>query len=137
ISNVAVNDQPGTTSIAIDETAAVGGGAPTTSSTSLPVAKFPVQFSLSDLVVTPPEVAFGGDASVMWSGTKADQATYMLQYPGVAPFKVSNVGPYPASNLTIFPAVFTLTVSLTVPGQDQPLIVQKQAIVEERLQLAI
>jgi hypothetical protein len=137
ISNVAVNDQPGTTSIAIDETAAVGGGAPATSSTSLPVAKFPVQFSLSDLVVTPPEVAFGGDASVMWSGTQADQATYMLQYPGVAPFKVSNVGPYPASNLTIFPAVFTLTVSLTVPGQDQPLIVQKQAVVEEKPQLAI
>jgi hypothetical protein len=137
ISNVPVNDQPGTASIAIEETAAVGGGAPTTSSTTVPAAKFPVQFSLSDLVATPPAVAFGGSVSVMWTGSQADNATYALQYPGVAPINVANVGPYQAGNLTIFPAVFTLTVSLTVPGQDQPVIVQKQAVVEEKPQLGI
>jgi hypothetical protein len=137
IANVAVNDQPGTANISITETAAAGNGAPVTSSTSLPVAKFPTQFALSDLVATPPEVAFGGSVSVMWTGTQAGNATYTLQYPGVSPFTVANVGPYQAANLTIFPAVFTLTVSLTVPGQDQPLIVQKQAVVLETPQLGI
>jgi hypothetical protein len=137
IADVAVNDQPGTTNISIDETAAVGSGTPVKSSTSLPAAKFPAQFSLSDLVVTPNEVAFGGSASVMWTGTQADQVTYTLQYPGVAPIDVPNVGPYQAVNLTIFPAVFTLTASLTVPGQDQPAIVEKQATAAQAPQLKI
>jgi hypothetical protein len=139
IANVAVNDQPGTTNLFIDETAAVGGGAPVTSSTSVPVGKFPAQFSLSPLVATPTEVAFGGSTSLMWTGTNADGATYALDYPGAPqhPIPVTNVGPYQASNLTIFPTTFTLTVSLTVPGQDQPVIVQQQATVDKIPQVAI
>jgi hypothetical protein len=139
IANLAVNGQPGTTHISIDETAAVGGGAPVLSSTSLSVGKFPTQFSLSDLVATPTEVAFGGSASVMWSGTQADQASYTLDFPGAPqhPINVTNVGPYQANNLTIFPAVFTLKVSLTVPGQDAPAAVQKQATVVQAPELKI
>jgi hypothetical protein len=133
IANVTVNEKPGTADISITETAAAGSGNPVTDNTSLPAAKFPVQFSLSDLVVTPAQVAYDGTASVMWTGTQADGATYTLDYPNAPthPVNVSNVGPYAANNLTIFPAVFTLTVSLTVPGQDQPLIVQRQATVTQ------
>jgi hypothetical protein len=139
IANVAVNDQPGTANISIAETAAVGGSAPTTSYTSLPVAKFPVQFSVSDLSVTPTEVPYGGSASVMWTGTQAEGATYTLDYADAPshPINVANIGPYQANNMTSFPEVFTLTVSLTVPGQDQPLTVQKQAAVSETPQLGI
>jgi hypothetical protein len=138
IVNVAVNAQPGTTNLFIDETA-VQGGASQTTSTSLPVAKFPAQFALSDLVVTPTVVAYGGAASVMWTGTKAEAATYTLDWQDAPthPVPVTNVGPYPATNLTIFPAVFTLTVSLTVPGQDQKVTVQRQATVTETPSVSI
>jgi hypothetical protein len=131
IAAVAVNNQPGTADISISETAAAGGGPPATSNTSLPAAKFPAQFALSDLTVTPPQVAYGGATSVNWTGTQANNASYTLQYSGVDPVNVSNVGPYQAANLTIFPVVFTLTVSLSVPGQDAPVIVQKQATVTQ------
>jgi hypothetical protein len=137
IANVAINNQPGTAQIVIDETAALAGGSPANTSMSLPAAKFPAQFSLSDLVATPPEVAFGGSSSLMWTGTQVEGAKYTLQYPGSGLINVTNVGPYPATNLTIFPAVFTLTVSIAVPGEDQPLIVQKQATVAQAPELRI
>jgi hypothetical protein len=129
IAGLLVNDQPGTAHVSIAETAAVAGGTPAQSTTSLSAVKFPPQFSLSDLVVTPPEVASGGSVSVMWSGPQSGNATYTLQYPGVGPISVPNVGPYQAANLTTFPAVFTLTVTRLVPGQDQPAVVQRQAVV--------
>jgi hypothetical protein len=133
IANVAVNDQPGTADIFISETAALGSGAPTTSSTSRPAAKFPVQFSVSDLTVTPTQVPYGGSASVMWTGTQAQAATYTLDWPQAPthPVNVTNVGPHPAPNLTIFPTVFTLTVSLELPGHDQKVTLQKQAMVTQ------
>jgi hypothetical protein len=137
IANVAVNDQPGTVEIVIDETAALGGGNPANNNTKIPLAKFPGQFSLSDLVATPTQVPFGGSASLMWTGTQIEQATYTLQYPGSGPVNVSSVGPYKAENLTVFPAVFTLTVSLTVPGQDAPATAQKQTTVVQAPELKI
>jgi hypothetical protein len=139
IANVAVNEKPGTADISISETAAAGGGSPTTSGTSLPAAKFPQQFSLSDLVVTPTQVAFGGSVSVMWTGTQAEAATYTLDWPEAPthPVGVTNVGPYQATGLTVFPAVFSLTVSLTVPGQDAAVTVQKQATVTETPKVGI
>jgi hypothetical protein len=140
IASVAVNEQPGTANLFIDETAALGGGSPVESTMSLPVAKFPIQFWLSDLVATPTQVAFGGSCSLMWNGTQADQATYTLSYLGSAgsvSVPVGNLGPYQATNLTIFPVTFSLTVSLIVPGQDQPVVVQKQANVDEIPQVAI
>jgi hypothetical protein len=139
IADVAVNDQVGTTDLFIDETAAVGSGSPGQNRTSLPVAKFPTQFSLSDLTATPPLVAYNGSVSLMWGGTNADGATYTLDWPDAPthPVNVTNVGPYQASNLTSLPETFTLQVSLTVQGQDQPLIVQKQATVQETAHLAI
>jgi hypothetical protein len=139
IANVAINAQPGIANISISETAAAGGGSPVLSSTSLPAAKFPVQFSVSDLTVTPTEVPYGGSVSVMWTGTQVEAATYTLDWPDAPthPVPVANVGPYQANNLTIFPAVFTLTVSLTVPGQDQPLIVQRQATVTQTPKVGI
>jgi hypothetical protein len=136
IAAVSVNAQPGIATVSIDETAALGGGNATNNKAPLPLAKFPVQFALSDLVATPTEVAFGGSSSLMWTGTP-NGATYTLQYPGSGPMPVSAAGPYVAANLTIFPAVFTLTVSLTVPGQDQPLVVQKQTTVTEAPKLRI
>jgi hypothetical protein len=139
IDNVAVNDQPGTTHLFIDETAALGDGSPATRSASLPVAKFPMQFSLTDLTVSPIEVPFGGSATLMWTGSTADQASYTLDYPGAPehPIPVTNVGPYTANNLTIFPAFFTLAVTITLPGQDAPVTAQKQATVSKTPELEI
>jgi hypothetical protein len=134
---IAVNDQPGTTMIRIDETASSASDpTPSTRCILLPVAKFPVQFSVSNLVITPAEVAFGGSTSVMWTGTPA---TYMLEYPGCPPGgkPVSNVGPFEMQDLTSFPAVFTLTASLSVPGQDEPLVLQRQKAAELLPQLKI
>jgi len=134
---ILVNGEPGTTMIRIDETASSASDpTPATRCILLPVAKFPVDFSVSDLLITPAEVAFGGSTSVMWTGTPA---TYMLEYPGCPPGgkPVSNVGPFEMQDLTSFPAVFTLTASLSVPGQDEPLVVQRQKVAELLPQLKI
>jgi hypothetical protein len=134
---IAVNAEPGTTMIRIDETASSASDpTPLSRCVMLPIAKFPVQFSVSNLVITPAEVPFGGSCSVMWTGTPA---TYMLEYPGCPPGgkQVSNVGPFGMQDLTTFPAAFTLTVSLSVPGQDEPLVLQRQKVAEMVPQLKI
>jgi hypothetical protein len=134
INNVAVNDEPGTFEILIEETAALGDGPATTGSKSFALTKVPAEFSLSGLSVTPAYVRSGDSVSVMWSGSQADQASYTLDYPEAPehPIPVSNAGPYTATGLTVLPSVFTLNVTLTVPGKDQPVIVQKQATVSEK-----
>jgi hypothetical protein len=131
------NDQPGTATITIAEAASSPSQPSQTRTATIAVPKFPTRFSLSDLVATPDEIPFGGSVSLTWTGTQIAGATYKLQSPGSQPVTVGNTGPYAVPSLKIFPAVFTLTVSLTVPGQDDPLTVQKQTTVMQEPKLRI
>jgi hypothetical protein len=130
VTGITVNDEPGTCSITITEDASAPGKPRATRSTAIPVAKFPATFHLSDLTVTPPSVTSGGSAVLLWQGSPA---VYTLSYDpdgnGAKPHVVGSSGPYTAPNLTAPVVVFTLTAQVTVPGQDQPLVIQRQAVV--------
>jgi hypothetical protein len=129
-SSIAVNGEPGTCTLAIAESASSPAKPQQNRTTGIALAKFPAQFALGDLTVTPPSVAPGGSVSLMWTGSPA---TYVLSYDpdgnGTRTYPVGASGPYTAANLTAPIVVFTLTVTVTVPGQDQPLVTQRQAIV--------
>jgi len=133
LAGLTVNAQVGTAMLVVDETA---------STRTVPVAdrlgqidlpKFPAQFFVSDLSASPLDVPAGGATTLMWTGAAA--ATYTLKYqpadqgtPVSQP--VGNTGPYTAAGLTRSGMVtFTLVVQVAVPGQDQPLTVQRQAAV--------
>ncbi|HST57068.1 MAG TPA: hypothetical protein VLK84_00180 [Longimicrobium sp.] len=129
-----VNGQPGTATVAIDETAAFAGQAPAERSSSIPLPKFPPQFQVSELSAGALVVDAGGAATLLWTGTPA---TYRMQYsPGNGPrvdVPVGNTGPYTTQPLFRTPnVVFTLSVSVAVPGQDQPLVTQRQLAVDVR-----
>jgi hypothetical protein len=126
--DVALNDQPGTTTIRIDETASSAEHARSDRSASLDLTKFPAEFALSELRAEPAEIAPGGSVQLMWTGSPA---TYALSYDasGDSPVTetVSNVGPLTVKNLTNAAGVtFTLTATLTVAGRDDPFVVERQ-----------
>lgn len=127
---IAVNDQAGTCSVWVGEDASSPAKPAAYRTTTIPVAKFPATFMLSDLAATPPSVTSGGSAVLLWNGS---QATYVLTYDpdgnGAVPHVVGNSGPYTAPNLTAPVVVFTLTATVAVPGQDSPLVIQRQTVV--------
>jgi len=133
LSGFTVNAEPGTTMVKIDETASSDSQPSATRTAKFLVPKFPVQFQLSDLTLTDPptpEIPYDGSATLMWTGT-GDQVSYTLEYqpaddgPVMSP-SIGSTGPYTAENLTRTGSVtFTLTAIVTVPGQDQPLIVTR------------
>lgn len=134
LAGVQVNEQPGTTGVAIDETAAWVDGAAMEQSTGLPLAKFPGQFQVSELRADRLAVDAGGTVELQWAGTAA---TYHIQYsPGDGPpvhEEVGPTGPYTSRLLHRTPnVVFTLVVSVAVPGQDHPLVLQRQLAVDVR-----
>jgi WD40 repeat protein len=127
--NVAVNDQPGITTVRIDEVASSPARASGAAYTTFPLAKFPPQFTLGELNVQPAEVSYGGSALLSWQGSPA---TYTIAYDpdgtGLQTFPVGDVGPYSTLSLTNPVGVdFTLTASITVPGSDEPLTVPRYA----------
>jgi hypothetical protein len=133
---ITVNDQPGTCTIAITEAASAPGKPAAVRTTGIAVQKFPETFTLSGLTVTPTAIGRGGSTVLLWTGsatTSSLPVRYTLQYDpdgnGQQTFAVGASGPYNAINLTAPVVVFTLTATVPVPGQDQPLIVQRQAIV--------
>jgi DNA-binding beta-propeller fold protein YncE len=118
--------------VEIGETASSPSQPSSFRTSSIPLSKFPTRFELSSLSAIPTQIAPGGSTLLMWRGSPA---TYTLSYnpSGATPVvvNVANTGPYTASNLTKAPSVtFTLQASLTVPGQDQPLVLQRQATVD-------
>ena len=127
--SVAVNAEPGTCALAVAEDASSPAKPRQSRSTSVALAKFPPQFALSALTLTPASVAPGGSVSLMWTGSPA---TYVLSYDpdgnGTRSVAVGASGPFDAQRLTAPIVVFTLTVTVTVPGQDQPLVTQRQAV---------
>jgi hypothetical protein len=126
---ITVNDQPGTCAVTITEQASAPGKPVANRTTTIALAKFPPSFALSELSVAPPAVAFGGTAFVFWTGSPA---TYTLSYDpdgdGTQTVGVDARGAYPATGLTAPVVVFTLTASVTVPGQDHALTFHRQAV---------
>jgi hypothetical protein len=131
------NGQPGTAPVTIGETASAPSQPSKTRTATIAVTKFPAQFRLGDLIVTTPQnhdVPEGDTATLMWSG-QGSGVTYTMAYQPTdngAPVNdgVGSTGPYTSKPLTRAGSVtFTLTASVTVPGQDQPLIVQRQQTV--------
>jgi hypothetical protein len=131
------NGETGTATITVSETASSPSQPSAARTATIPVAKFPTQFRLGDLTVTEPEnhdVPAGGTATLMWIG-QGDGVTYTMDYQPADAGKpvsdpVGSTGPYTSQPLTRSGGVtFTLTASVAVPGQDQPLIAQRQQTV--------
>ena len=136
---VGTNDQPGTATIEIDETASTQDDPDHVRSTTVDVGKFPAGFSLSSLTSVPPErlhIPYGKTATLMWTATGEGVACTLEYQPTDDPdwvtTNVANVGPVTSLPLSRSESVvFTLTAQVDVLGQDQPLVAQSQ------LQLAI
>jgi len=143
-SGVEVNDQPGTTLVDIREDAAYEDEPPAeVRKAELPLAKFPRQFQVSELNADKLGVDPGKTVKLQWTGTpstsdprKGPVVTYHIQYsPGnrkePVDEEVWNEGPYTSVPLFRLPyVVFTLVVSVVVPDQSEPLVVQRQRVVE-------
>ncbi|HKS27371.1 MAG TPA: hypothetical protein VJS44_06100 [Pyrinomonadaceae bacterium] len=129
ISNIKVNQQPGTTEMVITEKTSSGTAAQT-----LALSKFPPQFSTGDLTANPDIVEKGQSTVLTWSGTSG--ATYELQYVDgdgntVTIMQTEDGQPLPATgsytitNLQENPTVFYLIVTMQVAGEDTPLVVKR------------
>lgn len=126
-----VNGQVGTTAVTVDETASSASQPLADRTGTIALPKFPPQFTLGDLTAHPLEVNAGDAVTLNWSGSPA---TYRLEFnpgSGSQSVPVESAGPYVAQDLERYPeVVFTLVVSYPVPGQDQPVVAQKQASVQ-------
>jgi hypothetical protein len=104
-----------------------------------PIGKFPIDFSVSDLTATPPEVPVDGSTVLSWVGSPG--AIYEITYGGKRvtkyadgtllqpndrfPNTTAGDPPLTVHNRT----TFTLTVTYTPPGGSDPAIVQRQVTV--------
>jgi hypothetical protein len=134
------NAQPGTASVTLRETASDDGGPQQQGTGAFSVSKFPIDFSLSDLQAVPPEkldIPSGQPASLNWTAIGAGVSCTLTYQPSDAGPTVSvsvpNIpagGVYATEPLTrAGSVVFTLIAKVSILGQDQPLIVQKQLVV--------
>jgi hypothetical protein len=133
LSKMKVNKEPGTASLLITETASSPTADPPQPqddrTTSLPLAKFPLEFKVSDLMFAPdPPLDFGGSVTLSWVGTEG--ATYELRYEGCSPDPITQTKDNPPQPLPFNgnykiddlekDTTFYLHVKLVVPGQDNP-----------------
>ena len=129
-----INDQPGTAAIGITETASTGGQPAQDRHASIDVYKFPVAFALGTLTCDPDDIPWNGSTTLTWSGT-GEHVTYTLGYrPGdggdLVSVPVPAAGPWPVHHLTrTGGVVFTLTATMTIPGQDAPIVAKRQTTV--------
>jgi hypothetical protein len=135
--DVAVNETPGTTA-PVQVTAITGDSKdPVTETFSQPLEKFPAQFSLDDPTQDPTTpIPWGGEVTLKWTGT-ADPA-----YPPACTLDRSDSGGgtgWPQKGLGVSGScdvtnltpdgefvLFTLTATMAVPGQSEPLVAQRQ-----------
>ena len=138
--NIKVNQEPGTTPMMITEVTTTSGGSTSTGTQTINLAKFPPQFFVAPLQASPLNVAVGQSTMLMWSGTGG--ATYVIQYAdadgnivtiahpkGEPDLPLPSTGSYTVDDLQANPTVFTLVVTMQLPGNDSPLQVQRQVIV--------
>lgn len=105
--NIIPNDQVGTAQICITEDTGE------TATTSIPVSKFPPQFSVSDLKATPPNLDPGGSTTLSWNGSEG--ASYAIAFGSTTVPNLGPKGPYVASDLQS-DTVFTLIVTSSAGG---------------------
>lgn len=130
LSDIKVNQEPGATEMTVVEETSSGVG-----TLPIPLAKFPAQFTVGDLVATPDTVAQGGSTVLTWSG--ASGATYELHYTDAQGELVSithpvgdptdplpATGSYEIDNLQAN-TTFYLSVTISIPGEDKPLKVER------------
>lgn len=126
------NNQAGVSNILIDESASNANNAPGYRSLNWPVAKFPVDFTLSDLTAVPvtnTSVPYGGMAALTWVAAGEGVSctlTYQASDGGsMDPISVLNTpegGIYTSDALTHSDGVsFLLTASMTPLGSEVPL----------------
>lgn len=141
ISNIEVNTQPGTFDLTITEVAAQPEAAPAESRKGvIRLAKFPAHFTIGDLNAEPLIVAEGGATTLSWAGTGG--ATYELQYAdangdtvtishpkGEPDQPLPPSGSYTVGDLRHDPTIFYLVVKLQVPGQDEPVVFERERVV--------
>ncbi|HEX8174272.1 MAG TPA: hypothetical protein VF543_04025 [Pyrinomonadaceae bacterium] len=131
ISNIPVNNQPGTTEMTIVETTSGNVG-----TLNYPLAKFPLGFEVGDLTLPPyevPPIDFGGSVTLRWNGTGG--ASCELRYNDahdqtVTITKTKDGQPLPsAGSYTVDDlekdTTFYLIVTLQVEGQDKPLAAER------------
>nr|RNJ67927.1 MAG: hypothetical protein EDM05_17630 [Leptolyngbya sp. IPPAS B-1204] len=118
LNTIAVNEQVGTTDLYITET--LQGG---TSHGSIPIPKFPPNFTVSDLIATPPNnIQPGGSVNLSWNGTAG--GVYTLSYGSFSFPNLPNVYNFPVGNLQQ-----TTTFTLTVNAEGGTLQFQRQCTV--------
>jgi DNA-binding beta-propeller fold protein YncE len=135
LSKMKVNKEPGTASLLITETASSLTADPPQPqddrTTSLPLAKFPLAFAVSELKASPESpVDFGSSVTLSWVGTEG--ATYELRYEAAdgSPVSITHTqdnppqplpanGNYQIGDLEI-DTTFFLYVTLVVKGEDNP-----------------
>lgn len=133
--NILVNNSPGTCLVSIAEIASTSTQ-PSGIRSFTPIAlnKWPALFSMTGPTAKPLEVDYGGSTQIMWSVIGSQVTCELLFDPDGQghhpPVPVPNIGPYTAANLTNpNGVVFTLQVTLNVPGQSTPMILQQQVYV--------
>ncbi|HEY0319610.1 MAG TPA: hypothetical protein VGC66_01435 [Pyrinomonadaceae bacterium] len=135
LTNIKVNEQPGTTNMTITEVTSSNTG-----TLSYPLAKFPPQFFVGQLQANPVNVVEGASTTLSWSGSSG--ANYEIQYQDVDGNTVTiahpknepdqplpSTGSYTVDDLQADPTVFTLIVTLQVDGESSSLQVQRQFVV--------
>lgn len=135
--NIQVNSQPSAECpIVIVETAASYPQPSLVRSQTFTLVKAEAGFTLSDLTANPLEVPSSTTTTLQWSGSASTvtiPVTYTMIYNSGTESvskSVSNSGPYTSDPLTQTPSVtFTLQAAVTLAGQTEPLIVQKQIAV--------
>jgi hypothetical protein len=139
------NDQTGTATVALIETASDGSGPEEQRATAFGVDKLPTGFSLSQLTTVPHDtgldVLSGSSAMLAWTATAGTGVAVAckLQYvPGddansAVDIDVDTAAPpggFQTAALTRSEGVtFTLTAAVSVTGRDNPMIVQRQVTV--------
>lgn len=132
--NIEINDQPGTCSISIAETASTSAQpCGTRAAPPILLNKWTAQFSISGPTATPTSVNYNNPTVIKWMVTGSNVTCELLYDPdgkGQITVPVANIGQYQSNNLTNpNPVVFTLQVTATVSGQAQPMILQEQVTV--------
>ena len=127
LSDIQVNEQPGTTQMTITENTTNNSG-----TLDILLAKFPPQFIVGQLKANPLMVEQGGSTTLSWNCTGG--ATYALQYLAADGHTLINitettdgkplpaVGSYTIDNLQVNPTIFYLIVTLMVNENDPPLV---------------
>ncbi|HEY0319608.1 MAG TPA: hypothetical protein VGC66_01425 [Pyrinomonadaceae bacterium] len=136
LSNIKVNEQPGTTDMTITEVTTNHTG-----TLSYPLEKFPPQFKIGPLTAQPLIVNEGSSTTLFWNGTgggtyelmyaDADGNTVTIMHPKGEPDQpLPANGSYTIDKLEVTPVMtFYLLITLYVPGQQEPLKAQRQCTV--------